>query len=71
MLEVAKLVAADGREVSPLVWSGGRGGHHLAGKLSFPAEGPAASREAFTLLLQGVSGQKGLRFEWAAITGGI
>ncbi len=71
MLNVAKLLEAGGREVSPSAWSGGKGGHHLAGKLSFPAAGLAPTGEALTLLLQGVGGRNDMRFEWTIITGGI
>jgi hypothetical protein len=71
MLKVAKLREEGAREVSPLAWSGGKGGHHLAGKLSFPAAGLAPAGKAFTLLLQGVGGRNDLRFEWTATTGGI
>ena len=71
MLNVAKLLEAGGREVSPLAWSGGKGGHHLAGKLSFPAAGLPPTGKALTLLLQGVGGRNDMRFEWTTTTGGI
>jgi len=70
MLEAARLLESGGREVSPLAWSGGRGGHHLAGKLSFPAAGLSASGQTLTLLLQGVGGRDDLRFKWTT-TGGV
>jgi hypothetical protein len=63
MLKVAKLVGEKGAETLPLAWSGGRGGHHLSGRLSFPAVG-SESEGAFTLFLKGVGGRNDMRFEW-------
>ncbi len=69
MLSVAKLLESGGEVIPPVAWSGGKGGHHLSGKLSFPAGGtrPGGS---LTLMLQGIDGQNDLRFEWKP-TGGV
>lgn len=64
MTKVATLLG-DKAPVSPTAWSGGKGGHHLQGRLSFPA---AALRRAgpLTLTLKGVGGGKDLTFVWEA-----
>ena len=69
MLNVAKLLEKGGEVIPPLAWSGGKGGHHLKGKLSFPADRTAIGG-TFTLMLQGIDGQNDLRFEWTT-TGGV
>jgi len=69
MLNVARLLEKGGEPIPPVAWSGGKGGHHLSGRLSFPASG-TASEEAFTLMLQGIDGQNDLRFEWTT-EGGV
>ncbi len=70
MLKVAKLLESRGEVVLPIAWSGGGGGHHLSGKLSFPAEG-ASLKGTYTLLLQGINGPNNLRFEWTSTGGGV
>ncbi len=37
---LAFLRTDQGEEVRALAWDGGRGGHHLRGRLSFPSRGP-------------------------------
>ena len=63
MLKVAKLVGENGAETLPVSWSGGGGGHHLSGRLSFPSAGLDADR-AVTLVLKGIGGPDELRFQW-------
>lgn len=36
LLKVAKLTDDKGKTYSPVLWSGGSGGHHLSGELRFP-----------------------------------
>ena len=70
LTQVATLLGEMG-SVSPSAWSGGKGGHHLEGILSFPARelrrpGP------LTLTLRDVGSDKDLNFVWeipAAATG--
>jgi rhodanese-related sulfurtransferase len=62
LTQVATLSGETG-SVSPSAWSGGRGGHHLEGILSFPAS--ALRRPGpLTLTLRDVSGDKDLSFVW-------
>lgn len=68
MLEAAKLIEQGGRAISPSAWTGGKGGHHLSGKLSFPADA-ASPGGTYTLLLQDIDGQNDLRFEWTTERG--
>jgi len=63
MLSSASLIWEGGREVHAMTWSGGRGGHHLLGKLSFPAAG-GEKNGAFTLVLKRLDGKNDARFEW-------
>ncbi len=70
MLEVAKLLEKQGQVLLPIAWSGGGGGHHLSGKLSFPADS-ASLNGTYTLLLQGINGPNDLRFEWTTKIGGV
>lgn len=37
LMKIAKLTDDKGRNLKPLSWSGGSGGHHLSGELIFPA----------------------------------
>ncbi len=68
MLKVARL-EEQGQVKLPIAWSGGGGGHHLSGKLSFAAD-RASLNGTYTLLLQGINGPNDLRFEWT-IPGGV
>jgi hypothetical protein len=63
MLASAVLIGQAGKESQPLTWSGGRGGHHLSGKLSFPATGREEGG-IITLVLKKVDGRGDERFEW-------
>ena len=63
MLKVAKLIGENGAETLPAAWTGGGGGHHLSGRLSFPSAGLDADR-AVTLVLKGIGGPNELRFQW-------
>jgi hypothetical protein len=63
MLASAKLIGEGGAEITPLAWSGGKGGHHLSGKLSFPAAG-SEKLAVLTLVLKNVGGRSDARFEW-------
>jgi len=66
----AVLRAEGGQEVKALAWDGGRGGHHLRGRLSFPARDPAGLpliREgvrALELTLRDIGGYPEHRFRW-------
>ena len=62
LTQVAILLGETG-PVSPSAWSGGRGGHHLEGILSFPA-GALRRPGPLTLTLRDVSGDKDLSFVW-------
>jgi rhodanese-related sulfurtransferase len=55
-------------EVAPTGWSGGRGGHHLSGKLTFPA-GTLRKEDRIILTLKGVGGARELVFEWEIPSG--
>ena len=63
MIAFAKLVGEGGVETPPFAWTGGRGGHHLSGTLSFPSvvrkEGGSLS-----LTLKKVDGRNDIHFEW-------
>lgn len=37
LMEISRLTDDKGRNYQPLSWTGGSGGHHLSGKLVFPA----------------------------------
>jgi hypothetical protein len=63
MLAFAKLMGENGAEIPPIAWSGTRGGHHLSGKLSFPAAG-LVRRSVLTLVMKSVDGRMDMRFEW-------
>jgi hypothetical protein len=63
MLTFAKFVGEGGEEILPSTWSGGKGGHHLSGRLSFPAAG-SGERGVLTLVLKSVDGRNDMRFEW-------
>jgi hypothetical protein len=63
MLALAKLVGEAGEEIAASAWSGGKEGHHLSGRLSFPAAG-SAEREVLTLVLKSTDGRNDMRFEW-------
>lgn len=67
LLKAARLVGDDGKEVAPLSWTGGTGGHHLSGKLTFPS-GARLPNATFWLLLKAVGGDAGMRFEWKALS---
>jgi hypothetical protein len=60
---IAKLVGEKGAETPPFAWSGGSGGHHLSGRLSFPAAG-SEEKGVLTLVLKSVDGRNDMRFEW-------
>lgn len=64
MVSIATLLGDEG-PVSPSVWTGGRGGHHLKGKLSFPA-GALRSAGRLILTLREIAGDKDLSFVWEA-----
>lgn len=59
-----------GQEVKALAWDGGQGGHHLRGRLSFPARDPSGRpllREGvrvLELILRDIGGSPELRFRW-------
>ncbi len=67
---LASLRTDQGREVKALAWDGGRGGHHLRGRLSFPARdstGLPLIREGvriLELILQDIGGSSEHRFQW-------
>jgi hypothetical protein len=63
MRTFAKLVGEGGAETPPSAWSGGKGGHHLSGRLSFPAAG-SGERGVLTLVLKSADGRNDMRFEW-------
>lgn len=50
-----------GNEYRPTAWSGGQGGHHLLGEISFPRLNPKAPKA--TLVITGVGGVT-RTFEW-------
>ena len=64
MLASARLVEEGGAEIAPLAWSGGKGGHHLSGRLSFPAAG-SEKLAVLTLVLRSAGGRNDARFEWS------
>ncbi len=47
----------------PSAWTGGRGGHHLSGTLSFPAR-DLRKAQTIVLTLTGAGGGKDLSFTW-------
>lgn len=59
-----------GREYAPLSWDGGSGGHHLSGKLSFPATDAsgqpvlALDVKVLELILKGIGGVPSRVFRW-------
>lgn len=65
MAKIARL--SDGKKLSEpaTAWSGGKGGHHLSGTLSFPAAS-LKSAEEIILTLSGAGGGKDLTFVWKA-----
>jgi len=59
-----------GRTVQALFWDGGQGGHHLRGRLSFPARDAAGApllgpeTRALELVLVGIAGVQERIFRW-------
>lgn len=49
LLQVAKLVDDEGNNYKPVSWSGGKGGHHLEGALSFSPILEKATKVTLTL----------------------
>lgn len=49
LLQVSKLVDDVGNTYKPTSWSGGRGGHHLEGILSFPSLSDKANKVTLTI----------------------
>lgn len=64
MKKVATLTDVGGARVAAIGWTGGKGGHHLSGTLSFPS-GKLRDGAPLTLTLKGVGGGKDLVFTWA------
>ncbi len=63
MTSIASLRSEKGNEESASAWSGGKGGHHVSGRLSFPA-GPLRAEGSLTLTMKGVGGGKDISFTW-------
>ncbi|GBD07842.1 hypothetical protein HRbin22_00068 [Candidatus Thermoflexus japonica] len=67
---LAVLRTDQGQEVKALAWDGGRGGHHLRGRLSFPARDSAGlpliheGVRLLELILQDIGGSPEHRFQW-------
>jgi len=66
MTKIATLKGTMVGEESPTAWSGGKGGHHLEGKLTFPA-GTLRATGRITLTLKAVGDGKDLVFEWETL----
>jgi len=65
--DVAKIaLLGDGKQLTVTAsrWTGGKGGHHLSGTLSFPARGLRSS-EALVLTLQVAGEAANLTFRWS------
>ncbi|MBI4037036.1 hypothetical protein HY385_01290 [Candidatus Daviesbacteria bacterium] len=60
LLKVSKLTDDQGNIYQPVSWSGGSGGHHLSGILTFPKIGNVKSIE---LIVTGVAGVDRI-FKW-------
>jgi rhodanese-related sulfurtransferase len=67
MTKIATLKGNTEEEASPTAWSGGKGGHHLSGKLTFPT-GALRATGRVTLTLKGVGGGNDLVFEWETLS---
>jgi hypothetical protein len=63
VLNSASLIRQGGGETQPLTWSGGKGGHHLSGKLSFPGAGRGKDG-VITMVLKRLDGRGDARLEW-------
>ncbi len=63
MTKIAMLNDGKGLKESASAWSGGRGGHHLSGTLSFPANN-LRKGERIILTLAGAGGGTDLSFTW-------
>ncbi|HEY9594690.1 MAG TPA: rhodanese-like domain-containing protein, partial [Spirochaetia bacterium] len=70
MRSIAVLSDGSGETESPISWTGGKGGHHLSGVLSFTAAGLRTSR-ALVLTLSGAGGGKDLVFRWDGPFGAV
>ncbi len=67
---LAILRTDQGQEVNALAWDGGRGGHHLRGRLSFPSRDLTglpllrAGVRTLELVLRDIGGSPEHRFQW-------